>query len=85
MFGKEEVYKKIREYYELANHYLNTDNHVMAHNTLYKDMPVDLYDISVNLWADRNTDQDKERADLIRLIEEVDIKLNPEEHDSIDN
>lgn len=85
MLGKEDLYKKIRTYYELAKHYLETDNEIMAYNTLYKDMPVDLYDLSLNLWADRNMEQDKERAELIRLIEEVDIKLNPIRDDNIDN
>lgn len=84
--NREVVHNRIKEYYQTAKDYLDRDNYQMAFNTLYKDMPVELYDISITLWSDRNMDKDltKDQIDLMNLIKEVDIKLNPND-DIIDN
>lgn len=80
---KEEIYDKIREYYLKSKNYLDSDNYKMAHNTLYIEMPQSLYDLSLDLWANRNMDKDltEEQVELISLINEVDYKLNSNNND----
>lgn len=75
--NKKEIQDKIRYYYQKAKEFLERDNYSMAFDIIYKEMPVELYDISLDMWSNRNIEKTEETRKLINLIEEVDDKLNP--------
>src|SRR3990167_2502010 len=68
--NKQAIYSKIKEYYQLAKDYLDRDDEKMAFNILYKDMPNELYDISLDMLFNRNMDKDTDMTDIIDLIKE---------------
>ena len=63
----------IMNYYSEAIKYINDGNYKDASKVLYKEMPFDLYDMSLNILFNRNEIFSDEK--LKKIIQEVDDKM----------
>lgn len=79
MQQKTDTYALISAYYLRASDALDKGMIKEANTILYDEMPMGLYDISIDLWADRNYEKLPEQTQqLINLIKKVDEQFGKE-------
>lgn len=72
--GSSNNFEVIRDYYSKALGYIQINKSDLATKILYKEMPVDLYDLSLDILFNKN--EDFKDNDLRELIHMVDGLLN---------
>lgn len=71
---KDDSFDKIKDYYQRTYDLLKQDKRKEAIELMYVDMPINLYDMSLDILYNRN--KKKYSQSLHNLIEKVDVILN---------
>lgn len=73
--------EKIKEYYSKALGLIQSNRSDLATKILYKQMPVDLYDLSLDILFNKNEDfKDNELRELIHIVDGLLNQNKPEEN-----